>query len=387
NHFFKNNYLFKQWTRADRVLDDFNYAKSYITHCEEKFGYRRVEQLLDSAHALMSHAVDRYAPIHRDRKSQRQKAEDRARYEEQHFNDLWRTVPTTSDRDSADDPKVPKLNLVLPADNVLKFVALHSPRLEPWQREILKIVCRNAQYFYPQRQTKVMNEGCATFVHYTIMNRMYDLGLIDEGSMLEFLRSHSSVIQQAGFDHRAFHGFNPYALGFAMMRDIERICVDPDDEDHHWFPDIAGCGEAWAVLRNAWAEYRDESFILQFLSPRLIREMHLFAVSDRGEMPFLRVNAIHDEVGYRDIRSQLASMYDLSNQTPQIEVRGADLEGNRRLLLVHRGRDGKRLNSETAGRVLNHLAFLWGYGVRLDEEDSEGRFLEKHEAFPMPTDG
>ena len=122
-----------------------------------------------------------------------------------------------------------------------------------------------AQYFYPQRQTKVMNEGCATFVHYTIMNRLYDRGLITEGAMLEFLHSHANVVFQPDFDDPRYGGINPYALGFAMMQDIQRICVAPTDEDRDWFPDIAGSGDWRAVLRDAWANYRDESFVRQFL--------------------------------------------------------------------------------------------------------------------------
>ena len=95
----------------------------------------------------------------------------------------------------------------------------------------MRIVRLIAQYFYPQKQTKVMNEGCATYVHYRIMNRLYDLGLISEGAMLEFLASHSNVVFQPDFDDPRFSGLNPYALGFEMMSDIERIVTDPTDED------------------------------------------------------------------------------------------------------------------------------------------------------------
>ena len=85
-----------------------------------------------------------------------------------------------------------------------------------------------SQYFYPQRQTKMMNEGCATFVHYEIMNRLYERGQLTDGTMLEFLHSHSSVIFQPTFNDRRFCGLNPYALGFAMMNDIQRICDRAD---------------------------------------------------------------------------------------------------------------------------------------------------------------
>ena len=121
-----------------------------------------------------------------------------------------------------------------------------------------------------------MNEGCATFVHYEIMNRLHEKGLINDGTILEVLHSHTSVVFQPDFDDPRYHGINPYALGFAMMRDIKRICLEPTDEDREWFPDIAGNGDPYGTLRHAWANYRDESFVLQYLSPQLIREFRLF---------------------------------------------------------------------------------------------------------------
>src|SRR5690606_21991994 len=164
-----------------------------------------------------------------------------------------------------------KKALNLPEENLLYFLEKNSLVLEPWQREILRIVRVIAQYFYPQRQTKVMNEGCATFVHYHIMNAMFDKGEISEGTLLEMLHSHTNVVMQPDFDDPRFPGINPYALGFAMMQDIQRICTDPTPEDRDWFPAIAGSGKWRETLLDAWENHRDESFILQYLSPALIR--------------------------------------------------------------------------------------------------------------------
>jgi spore cortex formation protein SpoVR/YcgB (stage V sporulation) len=123
-----------------------------------------------------------------------------------------------------------------------------------WQREILRIVRLIAQYFYPQRQTKMMNEGCACFTHHRIMTRLARKGQIDDGSFLEFLHSHSSVVMQPDFDDRRFSGINPYALGFAMMQDIERIALTPTDEDRLWFPDIAGNGDSYGNAEGCVGE-------------------------------------------------------------------------------------------------------------------------------------
>lgn len=387
NHFFKNNHLFRQWTHADRVLDDLAYSKQFIADCEQRYGIQEVEATLDSAHALMSHGVSRYAPQRRMSVADKvEQANTRRAHRQSTYNDLWRTLPPGSN-DATDQSKPDRTadSLSLPEENLLGFLAHHAPKLKDWQREILNIVRRIAQYFYPQQQTKMMNEGCATFVHYEIMNRLFDQGLVNDGAMLEFLHMHSAVITQPAFDQHRFHGINPYALGFAMMRDIQRICEQPTDEDQHWFPEIAGNNRAMTTLRDAWAEYRDESFILQYLSPRLIREMRLFAVEDNGESNHLTVEAIHDEQGYREIRRRMAGQYDVSRREPEIEVIEADLKGNRRLVLRHRVRNGRTLSKDDCNRTLHHIANLWGYRVRMIEVDADvGNTVGEYDIVAMP---
>jgi stage V sporulation protein R len=387
NHFFKNNHLFRQWTQADRVLDDLAYSKQFIADCEERYGLQAVESTLDSAHALMSHGISRYAPQRRLSAADKiERAKVRQAHRQSTYNDLWRTLPTRlGDEVVKTDAQESAVALNLPEENLLGFLIRHAPKLQDWQREILEIVRRMAQYFYPQQQTKMMNEGCATFVHYEIMQRLFDRGMINEGAMLEFLHMHSAVITQPAFDQRRFSGINPYALGFAMMQDIRRICEQPDQEDHKWFPEIAGNGQALATLRNAWAEYRDESFILQFLSPRLIRDMRLFAVDDNSDANYLTVEAIHDESGYREIRRRMAAQYDLCHRQPEIEVIEADLNGNRRLVLRHLARNGRLLNKDDCNRTLHHVANLWGYRVRMIEVDADvGNTIGEYDVVAMP---
>ncbi len=373
NHFFKNNYLFRQWTDAEAILEYLDFARTYIAEAEERHGVVEVEAVLDAAHALMDQGVFRYRrPPRLSMAARDAKRLAREDYEARTFNDLWRTVPgaIAEDPDArAEELRRRKAQLDLPQENLLYFLEKHSPVLHTWQREILRIVRTIAQYFYPQKQTKVMNEGCATFVHHYIMNALYDDGLLTEGAMLEALHNHSNVVFQGEFDDGRGGGLNPYALGFAMMRDIRRICEAPDDEDRTWFPDIAGHGDWRGVLKDAWANYRDESFIQQFLSPRLIREFKLFTLSDAAEDPHYTVQAIHDERGYRDVRRRLAEMYDLSRIEPDIQVADVDLLGDRELQLRHTMRDGIPLAAEDRERVLAHLKTLWGYDVRLDSTD------------------
>jgi stage V sporulation protein R len=385
SHFFKNNYVFKQWTDADGILDYLEFARTYITKCEERYGQEEVERVLDSAHALQSHGVHRF-PRKRmpDLRSEQQRAEDRRLHGEQLFNDLWRTVPSKGKRSRSKDEEERRRSLLgLPEENLLYFMEKTAPRLQPWHREILRIVRLINQYFYPQRQTKLMNEGCATFTHHRIMNRLHEKGLISDGSFMEFLHSHTSVVLQPDFDDRRFSGINPYALGFAMMCDIERICLNPTAEDREWLPDIAGCGDAYGALRSIWANYRDESFVSQFLSPACIRSFGLFRVVDDEDADELEVEAIHDERGYRKIRRALSKHYDIAYRDPDIQIVDVDLAGDRRLMLQHRVLNGVLLEEDDAENVLQHIADLWGYDVRLIEiDETENEVLAEHDASP-----
>jgi len=387
NHFFKNNYLFKQWTDADGILDYLEFARDYVMQCEERYGEAAVERLLDAAHALMSHAVHRY-PRRRttDLRLEEKRERERREHDERVFNDLWRTVPGGGQ--ARHDPTTEERRralLQLPQENILYFLEKTAPRLQAWQRELLRIVRIIAQYFYPQTQTKVMNEGCATYVHYRIMNRLHEKGLLTDGAMVEFLKSHTNVVFQPTFNDPRYSGLNPYALGFAMMRDIERICIEPTAEDQQWFPDIAGRADPMAVLRDCWANFRDESFVLQYLSPHLIRDFGLFHVVDDSDEPHLTVEAIHDERGYRKIRQRLARQYDVAWTAPDIQVMDVDLAGDRKLIVHHRAMNRILLDEKDARHVLQHLADLWGYDVVLKEIDSAtDAVLKDHAARPRP---
>ena len=385
NHFFKNNHTFRQWTDADGILDYLSFAKDYIAKCEERYGHALVERVLDAAHALMNYGIHRY-PRRRslDLRAELKREQERLEYQERMFNDLWRTVSTKAGASTGPSEADRRRALLqLPEENILYFLEKKAPRLHLWQREILRIVRLIAQYFYPQRQTKVMNEGCATFVHHKIMNRLHETGQITDGAWLEFMHSHTSVISQPDFDDPRYGGINPYALGFAMMQDIERIAVSPTDEDRTWFPDIAGCNEPMAALRDAWANYRDESFILQYLSPNLIRHFRLFHIQDDAREPALTVEAIHDDRGYRAVRQALARQYDMAWADPDIQIVDVDLAGDRRLMLEHRANNQIPLDENDARAVLQHLADLWGYEVVLEEVDgANGARLKKHVVGP-----
>jgi stage V sporulation protein R len=322
NSFFKNNYLFRSWTDASSIID-------YLLF----------------------------------------------------VNTLWKTLPR---KDKEEIPEQVRRFPSEPQENILYFMEKNAPLLEPWQREVVRIVRKVSQYFYPQKQTQVMNEGWATFWHYTILNHLYDEGKVSDRFMLEFLHSHTNVVSQPAYNSPYYSGINPYALGFAMFQDIKRICQSPTDEDRYWFPDIAG--KDWLdTLHFAMRDFKDESFISQFLSPKIIRDFRLFTILDDDRNNFLEVSSIHNETGYRAIRQALSAQYNLSNHEPNIQIWNVALRGDRSLTLRYIPQDRAPLDNKSSREVMKHLHRLWGFDVYMEQLNEDGSVDTLERCPPRPV--
>ena len=333
----------------------------------------------------MNQGVNRYIrakPVSAEEEKAR--LEEREEYIQRNLNDLWRTVPVRESEKHEKKKRFPKD----PEENLLYFIEKNAPLLETWQREIVRIVRKVAQYFYPQRQTQVMNEGWATFWHYHLMHEMYDEGLITEGFIIEFLHSHSSVVFQPDFDDPRYRGINPYALGFNIFKDIRRICESPTQEDREWFPELAGTDWLDAV-HFAMQNFKDEGFILQYLSPKVMRDMHLFSIDDNETNSFLEVDAIHNDSGYRLLRENLAAQYNLGNREPNIQVYNVDIRGDRSLTLRHFMHNNRPLEKESSEEILKHIYRLWGFKVKLESvnENKEVKTTIELAEPPAPPQG
>ncbi|MCH9689360.1 MAG: SpoVR family protein, partial [Gammaproteobacteria bacterium] len=330
NSFFKNNYLFKMWTDSEGIIDYLVFARNYVSRCEEKYGIDEVETILDACHALMNYGVDRYKhppPVSLQEEKLRQ--QNREAYLQSQVNELWRTLPEEINKQTKQDKQHFPED---PQENILYFLEKNAPLLKPWQRELIRIVRKVAQYFYPQGQTKVMNEGWACFWHYTLMYALHDEGLVTDEFMLEILKNHTDVIAQPAYDSPYFSGINPYCLGYNMYQDIRRICENPSNEEKKGFPLLANTD--WLTsLDYAMRNYKDESFVSQFLSPQLMRDLKLFMLTDNDQEPEMFINAIHNEKGYGHVREALSSQYNLGSLDPDIQVFSIDLEGDRALTL------------------------------------------------------
>lgn len=374
NAFFNMNYLFKHWTDPDAVVDYLIFARNYIRQCEERYGIDEVEEMLDSAHAIRHMSFDRrkrQSTLTEEQERQRQmKLLETLEKEHTEFDDL---IPFRGEKET--EEKAKDGTLKEPEENLLYFIEKHAPNLKTWQREVLRIVRTIQQYFYPQMQTQVMNEGWATFSHHYILNRLYDQGKIDEGTLLECMTSHTNVIYQQPMSPN----FNPYALGFAMFKDIKRMCEEPTPEDRKWFPDLVG--KPWKEeMLFAMKNFRDESFIQQYLSPKLMRDFRMFAMTDDAEQDHFLVNLIHNDDGYTKIRNQLAEQYKLENKIPNLMITKADMKNDRTLFVEHRTKKGVLLKDQTAREVMEHLCYLWGYKVVLQTMDETGKLLHSYSA-------
>lgn len=367
NAVFKNNECFKQWTNAGSIIDYMIFARDYIRQCEERYGEDEVESVLDSAHALAPHGVDKFKRKHRPRMSEEarlKKLIEEDELKQRELDIIMKKTVVGAEVELEQDEHDPEEE-----ENLLYFIMKNSPSLPQWKREIIRIVYKVNQYFYPQGQTKNLNEGFASFTHFYIMTRLEEKGMLSSDAYMSFLESHSAVVYQPEYNKRWYSGINPYAIGFAIFRDIKRICEEPTDEDREWFPQLIG--KRWQdAVKEAAFEHRDDGFISQYLSPKVIRDLKMFSVglkydSDLDDIEGI-VTEIHDEVGYKNIRNSLARSMERINYVPQIQVIKADMEKDRKLTLKYIPYMGRGLDVDTANDVIDHIDNLWGYPVELD---------------------
>ena len=377
NHFFKNNFLFKQWTDPDGIIDYLVFAKKYIRQCEEKYGEDTVEEVLDAAHALSMYGVDKYKrPSIPSAAQEEARRQEREEFIHSQLNRIWETIPNTKKEEDDEKEKEPNFPSE-PQENLLYFLEKNAPKLEGWKREILRIVRKISQYFYPQRQLQLMNEGCATFFHYKIIHELEAEGILTNGAMMEFYHSHTGVIYQPdavldnGKSNPRYSGINPYALGLAMYQDIERVAMDPTEEDRDWFgkQDWVGSGDWLGTIKWAIESFKDESFVKQFLSPKVMRDFQMFAMKDDEEDPMIEITGIHNKQGYKTIRDTLSRQYNLGYRSPDVQVTKVDRWGDRSITLQHFMVNGRPLEPNSALDTLKYIESLWGYNVKLEAVD------------------
>lgn len=361
--FFMNNELFKENTNAGTILPYLRNVKEFVSQCETKYG-DRVEHLLDMCTSLQCYAIDRSPEVIKTRKQVEDAREARKQAKLENFRVDEQNVIGTN-RES-----IVPVKARMREENILKFIALNSPVLKDWERELILMFCKIQQYFFPQRLTKLMNEGYASFWHYQLMNDLLDEGYIDDGQMLEFLVSHTSVVCQHDHDSRNYSGLNPYKLGYGIFNDIKRICEEPDEEDKRLFPDLVG--KNWVEeVKFAAYNFKDESFITQYLSPKVVRELKLFNVHNNAESPRYLIDEVHDDLGFKKLRANLAQMFNFQNDIPDIYVEGWDKKKTRKLYIKFQSKNNRNIAEESI-QAVDNIYKLWGFTIDFRGLDERG---------------
>ncbi len=324
NDFFKNNRLFKEGTKAKYSLElfklDADTIRTYIN--TPGIGYEKVERILDAAHAIklnVSKVIGRT-----------EKTDDEIR--RGILEEYRRKTENRNILDSDIEIKLPDLDKIPlePYDDVVGFIIQHGD-LEEWEKNILRIVKRETEYFLPQIETKTMNEGWASFWHYTILKEL-DL---PEGLHFEFLKRHNDVVAPI------VGGLNPYYIGFKIFQDL----------DNRY-----GREKIFEVREVE----RDASFIRRYLTRELCEELNLFQYGKRS-FDYI-IEEVSDEVGWEEIRDNLAFTSGLGS-VPYIRV--VDLNKQDNTLTLEHVFDGRELELLYAKETLKYMQTLWGHTVKL----------------------
>lgn len=344
NDFFKNNFTFTSATQASETLAKFKTAADRVRSYTEdpSIGIDKVESILDSAHAL-SMNCNRNAGIRRLKPDeQRRRLVEQATLKEDPYEDL----KPREDQEELDLRKIP----LEPDEDILLFIRDHNPHVMAWQQDLLTIVHEEAKYFLPQIETKIMNEGWASYWHHKIMNSL-DL---PQDIYMEFLVRHNQVI----CPHPG--GINPYHVGFRVWHDIEQRFDEMKGNNS------AGTGRLEKSGRDKIFEVResdrDVSFLRRFLTEDLMRDLDIFEFEPKGDN--LVVTKVSDEDNWRDVKETLLRSIGMYSH-PVIKIYDADYGRNRALYLKHEA-DDRDLHIGYAEKTLGHLHQLWGHRVLLE---------------------
>ncbi len=305
--FFKNNALFQHHTQPDDIVNFLCYFKNSIKNYESRYGQAEVTYTLDICHALQNMSVFYAGQKFHTNEELLQRKVKRDKAEQESYNELYKvTIEDELYNTNAFNYKEEELHenlwesdIVETSENILYLIAKYSTYLDAWQKDILKNYCKLQQYFYPQRLTKIINEGWATFIHYQMLSRLYELDLITDEEYMYCLGSHTGVVYQHPYSQ-----INPYAIGFAIFMDLKRICETPEEQDFIDYPHL--CNTDWKKSLSFIMEtYKDDTFIQQYLTRRVVDDLGLMTLEDNKAKDYYTVTG----TGYdlKTIRKTLAA--------------------------------------------------------------------------------
>jgi len=343
NDFFRNNFTFKS-TRAELTLNLFKiHADRVRSYAEDpSIGTEKIETILDAAHALAIQCRRNLAIKKLSREEERQQVLAAS----QPSTDPFQRVHKRQEYIPPDLERVP----LSPEEDLLLFIRDHNPYLSEWEKDLLTIVHEREQYFIPQIETKIMNEGWASYWHREILNNLN----LPQELYLEFLVRHNQVVRPHP------RGINPYHIGLKLWDDIKRRHDNPTAEEIEKYGKPSKTGMQ-AIFESRDVD-RDVSFLRRFLTEELMREMDMFQYEPRGEE--LVISKVSDKESWREVKETLLKSVGMGS-IPVIKIEDAD-HNHSRILYTKHYHDGRDLQLEYAERTLAYLHRLWRHEVILE---------------------
>jgi stage V sporulation protein R len=320
--FFKNNRMFKN-TRPENIIQRFRSAKKRIqSYIEDPtIGIDEVEKVIDACHAIQFQTT---------KHGLRRRTQDEIRQEK-----LEQLKAAKAKSDITLLPTISRIESELetvplePDYDILGFI-LENGKIPNWKKDIIDVIREEGHYFWPQIQTKIANEGWASYNHYKIC---HELELPSE-LHLPIIKSHNQVIRPH------IGAINPYHLGFHLFQQIEK---------KYGY-------EECLIAREAC---HDSSFIRQYLDEELCSELNLFSYSKKKMG--VTIDDVADELGWKQVRDDLAKSVG-GGSIPVVYITEARRNGD--LIICHE-HDGRDLDVDHARNVVLHIEKLWGYPVKM----------------------
>lgn len=336
--FFKNNVRFSNTSRD--MMDRMSVSSDRIREYELRYGKEEVETFIDHVLAIQEH-ID---PTLWKPKQKNNSPTQLTPTKTTPYDDLWNLDPKQPIPPQRQPVKknVPEHS----QKDLLLFLMNHSRELSEWQQDILTIMREEMLYFWPQIETKIMNEGWASYWHLRILREL-DL---NEAETIEFAKLNAFVIQPSSTS------INPYYLGLKMFEDIERRWDHPTKEEQEIYGRAPGQG------RKKIFEVReldsDLSFIRNYLTKELVEDLDLYVYEKKGN------EWIVTETAWENVREQLVASR-VNGGNPVILVKDGDYMSNGELLLSHQF-EGVELDVKYLEKTLPHVYALWGRAIHIE---------------------
>ncbi|QDX92691.1 SpoVR family protein [Brevibacillus laterosporus] len=342
--FFKNNVRFSNTNR--NMVESMAASADRIREYEIAYGKEKVEELLDACIGIQEHIDPRLIHPNKERiKSNGNEIEAPKMYKPSSpYDDLWKLDQEITKIDAS--PNQPQRFPVQPEKDLLWFIQEYSPYLAEWQRDIMTIIRDEMLYFWPQMETKIMNEGWASYWHCRILREM-DL---TEAETIEFAKLHSSVIQPSTTS------INPYHLGLKMYEDIEKRYNNPTKEEQERFGRKPNQGmEKIFEVRELDG---DISFIRNYLTENLVKELDMYSFGKQGN------DWVVTQKQWELVRDQLA-LSRVNGGFPYLTVQDGDYLRSGELYIKHLY-EGLELDVKYIEKTLPYVYTLWGKNAHIE---------------------